>query len=186
MREPILRSLVPCAAWLVLGAPAHATELRIPLLGQDEFVSRSVTITRADGATMRDVQRITGYDATTRTFIVESATRGPIELSAADVKAFAFAQTPARSSPLAQTCAWTVEAVPGRASSIDIPASALRIEQDALTIDAAGPRPGGVVEATRLSYDAARASFTVALRAMQYRRQTAACGSNGGPSKALQ
>jgi len=196
MQTTLFRVFVLQATLASASAFAQTTDVSVNLTEPDGYAYRAVTVTRADSTQIKGVLSIVSYEATTKTFVLDTARQGMVRVPAADISELVFAQSLRQSPPQAQTCPSSVIATPGATAMYRVPAGSLRIDLGRLVLGAADASAlssdGAVLEARRIAYDRKKDVFTVLLQAVRYAWQTLGCGggsadpSDPGASKGLQ
>jgi hypothetical protein len=193
-------------------AVSNSLPLRINLLQQDEFVTRTMKIFKRNGNKYRGITAIRAYDPEANALVVKDIQGDTREIPLTDIKKMEFEQHILEQMSVAQMAAWKISAVKGEMHRYRTASEDFRIESGVLELknyeEITEPAAGGgapdssaititgallpaedgnkIPEPRRITYDSSQNCFYVDVQTVVYRKQFLGGGGSSGSMKPLQ
>jgi len=191
---------------------ANSLPLRINLLQQDAFVTRTMKIFKQNGNKFKGIIAIRAYDPETNALVVEDIQGDTRGIPLPEIQKMEFEQHILEQMSVAQMAAWKISAVKGKMQRYKVASEDFRIESgilelknyeeitepaaggdasnsSAITItDALLPAEDGnkIPEPRRITYESSRNCFYVDVQTVVYQKQFLGGGGSSGAIKPLQ
>lgn len=181
-----------CSTLLVAALPALAQDNEIPLYltSRDEYVIRSMKVTKKSGEMIPALLTIDAYDPVAKTFIFEDVDGVKKPVKASDLKYIEFIQDIVEQSPFVQEAAYRINAVKGEENKIAVSAKELKIRSGVFYVKKKTlgtlAEQKGVIEVLKISPISPRNRFTVVIQNVQYTKKYFGGGGPSGIRKGLQ
>jgi hypothetical protein len=200
----IYLSLVAIALTLAAASDrAQAQDLRLNLMREDSFASRRIQVFKKPDEKLSGVVSIESFDAGSNSFTMRGIAGDKVKVAATDLEKIEFEQELLKQRPQAQSAFFEVSTQPGAALRYKIVPEAIKIDAGDLIVPASAPsakislsstpvkpeHEGGsidtkkIVEARKLTWDAASKSFLVDVQEVTYSRATFGGGGASGMVK---
>lgn len=193
-------ALVICVGGVERGV---AQELRLNLMREDSFATRRIQVFKKSGEKVSGVVSIQSFDSGSNSFVLRGVAGESIQFATDDLGRIEFEQELLKQQPQAQSGPFEVSMRLGDAVRYRVPPAGMKIDAGDLVLPASAPstkislpaeavkasREGGsvssqkILEAKKLTWDAASKSFLVDVQEIVYSRTEFGGGGASGVRK---
>ena len=176
-RRAVLLLAIVLATGSGVPAEVRASDVAIALATPDDHVERNFTVTRAGGKKVPALVTVQGFDQASRALVFKDVRDVAVSVPVAELESVTFTQDVRRQSPIVQAPLRQIAVRRVEQRTVIVPAAAFTVDAGSLRLpDVPAPARGERWEMRSVTYDAAKASFVVAIERVEYTVTTVGTG----------